>query len=74
MEYIPDPIELMDAHIERMSDEFDGEHCMCCGKSTVDFFPMSPAPDSPAVCEECATGNCGAVDNSAQQSNGAIGN
>jgi hypothetical protein len=62
MEHIPDPIEIMDAHIERMCDEFDEVHCMRCGKATEIFFPAYNAPDAPAVCEECAAGSIGRSD------------
>jgi DNA-directed RNA polymerase subunit RPC12/RpoP len=78
--YIPNPIEIMEAQIERMCDdplagrspefkrlvtyamlgdmflnEFDGVHCMRCGKATDNFFPLTSSPSSPAVCEECAS-------------------
>ena len=59
--YIPDPIELMDAKIERMCDEFDGVHCMGCGKVTDNFFPLTSSPFSPAVCEECAAAEMGSA-------------
>lgn len=62
MEYIPDPIEIMDDHIERMIDNFDEVHCMNCGKVTETFFPAYNAPDAPAVCEECAAGSSGMAD------------
>lgn len=52
--YIPDPIEIMDARIERMCDEIDGVHCMVCGKETDTFVPLTSHPAAPAVCEECA--------------------
>lgn len=61
MEYIPDPMEIMDARIERMCDEFDGVHCMSCGKVTENFVPAYNAPDAPAVCEECVAQERGSV-------------
>lgn len=50
---IPDPIELMEARIDRLMDDFDGS-CMACHKKTNDLVCMSPIGDGPAVCAECA--------------------
>lgn len=52
---IPDPIELMGAHIERLADKYVEGQCMECGK-VVDYelIGMSVTGDGPAVCEECA--------------------
>jgi len=54
--YIPDPIELLDARIERYTDEFIDEYtCMECRKKVdYDLYCMSPLGDGPAVCAECA--------------------
>lgn len=53
--YIPDPIELMDARIERLAQEYAEGICMSCGKEVdYDLYCMSPTGDGPAVCAECA--------------------
>ena len=55
-ETIPDPIELMEARIDRLADEYIDENtCMQC-KKKVDYelYCMSPMGDGPAVCAECA--------------------
>jgi hypothetical protein len=54
--HIPDPIELMEARIERLSEEFIDEHtCMGC-KKHVDYelYCMSPLGSGSALCAECA--------------------
>ena len=56
MEYIPDPIELMEARIDRLADKFIDEHtCMECGKK-VDYELICPSPigDGPGLCAECS--------------------
>ena len=56
MDYIPDPIELMENRIERLMDEYIDENtCMNC-KKKVDYelYCMSPIGDGPCVCAECA--------------------
>ena len=53
MTYIPGSLEILDSQIERMAEEFDGMHCMNCGKETKDFHPMYNHPAAPAVCQEC---------------------
>jgi len=51
---IPDPIEIMEAQIERMVDEYKEGHCMQCGKKVdYDLIPAYNSPTSPAVCYEC---------------------
>lgn len=53
---IPDPIELMEARIDRWAEHYVDEHtCMLCGKR-VDYTLLcaSPLGDGPAACEECA--------------------
>ena len=54
--YIPDPIELMESRIERLSAEFIDENtCMGCKKEVdYDLYCMSPTGDGPALCAECA--------------------
>lgn len=64
--YIPDPIEIMDAQIERMCDEFNNIHCMSCGKETDEFYPMYNHPAAPAVCGECAQYNRDDLQNDTQ--------
>ncbi len=56
MTYIPDPIELMEARIERLSDKYIDEYtCMACGKKVdYELYCMSPLGDGPALCAECA--------------------
>lgn len=51
--YITDPLEILESQIECMMDEFDGKHCMQCGKETEDFMPLHNHPASPAVCGDC---------------------
>ena len=50
---IPDPIELMEARIERHIDNYVEGVCMNCGKE-IDYEPYCLTPDGPAVCAECA--------------------
>lgn len=55
-ERIPDPIELINRRMERLSDEFIDEYtCMGCGKK-VNYELVCPSPtgDGPALCVECA--------------------
>lgn len=56
MNYIPDPIELLDSRIERLMDEYIDENtCMQCKKKVdYDLICMSPVGDGPALCAECA--------------------
>lgn len=53
--YIPDPIERMEAQIERMADEYEEGHCMACGKNVGEdnLIPATPSPATPVVCYEC---------------------
>lgn len=53
---IPDPIELMEARIERQIDNFVDEYtCMGCGKKVnYALICLSPIGDGPALCAECA--------------------
>lgn len=54
--HIPDPIELLEARIERHIDNYIDEYtCMGCGKK-VDYELVCPSPlgDGPALCAECA--------------------
>lgn len=54
--YIPDPVELLEARMERYMDEFIDEHtCMGCYKK-VDYELVCPSPigDGPALCAECS--------------------
>lgn len=54
--HIPDPIELMNSRIDRLSDNFVDEYtCMACGKKVnYELICMSPIGDGPAVCFECS--------------------
>ena len=53
--YIPDPLELMEARIDRLADEYVEGVCMNCGKEfNYEPYCMSPLGDGPAVCAECA--------------------
>ena len=56
MTYIPDLIELMEARIDRLVDEFIDEYtCMACKKKVdYDLYCLSPIGDGPALCAECA--------------------
>jgi len=53
---IPDPIEILEAQMERLSDEYIDENtCMGCGiKVDYDLICMSPIGYGPLVCAECA--------------------
>lgn len=53
--YIPDPIELMEARMDRLEDKFVDEYtCMECGKKVdYDLICFSPLGDGPSVCVEC---------------------
>ena len=51
--YIPDPIELMEASIDRLCEKFDEKHCMSCGIETDEFFPLNSTPTALAVCKKC---------------------
>ena len=55
MEYIPDPIELMESRIDRMMDRYIDEYtCMECGKKVgYELIQATPHPDAPGVCIEC---------------------
>jgi len=55
-EYIPDPIEIMNAKIDNMIHEYKEGCCMGCGKNVGEenLVLATPSPDSPAVCFECA--------------------
>ncbi len=56
MDYIKDPIELLNSRIEKLMGEYIDEYtCMQCNK-TVDYelYCVSPVGDGPAVCAECA--------------------
>lgn len=54
MEYIPDPVEIMESNIERMIGEYVEGHCMACDKKVdYELLPVSGAPDAPVVCFEC---------------------
>lgn len=61
MTYIPDPIELMESRIERLSESYIEGHCMICGKDVGEdnLLPYTAAPDSPAACSSC----CGSAKN-----------
>lgn len=52
--HIPDPVELMEARIERMVDSYEEGVCMGCGKK-VDYELVCPSPagDGPLLCAEC---------------------
>jgi hypothetical protein len=56
---IPDPIELMEARIERETDKIDanGYPCCKCGKrysiDDHDWVCMSPMGDGPLMCVSC---------------------
>ena len=54
--YIPDPTELLERSIERLTDDYvDESTCMICGKTVdYDLYCMSPLGDGPACCAECA--------------------
>jgi hypothetical protein len=56
MNYIPDPLELMQSRIERLEEMYvDESTCMECRKVVnYDLYCMSPLGDGPAVCAECA--------------------
>jgi len=53
--YIPDPIEQMEARIERNIDNYVEGCCMMCGKNVGEENLILPTPDpsSPAVCFDC---------------------
>jgi len=57
MEYIPDPLEIMDSNIERNIENYIEGHCMGCGKNVGEdnLVLATPSPDSPAVCFKCAS-------------------
>ena len=54
---IPDPIERMDARIERQMDKIVGDKIPCCGCGKLtpfsDCHPWGPMPDAPPVCGKC---------------------
>jgi len=54
MNYIPDPIEIMESNIERHIDNYVEGHCMECGRK-IDYEPIavSASPDAIVVCIEC---------------------
>lgn len=55
MDYIPDPIELLNSRQESLIDKFVDENtCMDCGKKVYyELLCPSPIGDGPAVCIEC---------------------
>jgi len=56
MEYIPDPVELLEGRIEKYMEDFVDEYtCMGCGKK-VDYELICPSliGNGPALCAECA--------------------
>jgi len=55
MTYIPDPIELMEARIDKMADEYIEGHCMICGENVGEgnLHPYTNSPDAPPACSEC---------------------
>lgn len=59
MDYIPDPIESIESHIEHMIEEyeFDGDmmNCAGCGLrfDLVDLYPTSGMPHAAFMCESC---------------------
>jgi len=55
MTYIPDPIEIMESRIDKMSDSYNEGHCMDCGKNVGEdnLIQATPDPCSPAVCFDC---------------------
>jgi hypothetical protein len=53
--YIPDPIELMEARIERLAENYKEGVCQGCGKKVgYALICMSPVGDGPALCAECS--------------------
>lgn len=52
----PDPVELMEARIERLEEAFiDDETCMgCYRKVDYELICLSPMGDGPALCATCA--------------------
>lgn len=59
MEYIPDPIELMNSRIEKMIEEYIPGHCMVCGLNVGEenLLPYTSRPDAPAACFKCCNPN-----------------
>ncbi len=58
VDYLPDPVEIMEQRIERECDKIDADGlypCAGCKKPTEldELFSVSPNPDAPAVCGEC---------------------
>ncbi len=53
---IPDPIEILEYRIDKLTDEYIYEYtCMNCKRKVYhDLVCMTPTGDGPAVCEECA--------------------
>jgi len=57
--YIPDPVEQMNARIERQINlvDADGNYpCYYCGAKVPvdDLITLSPDPDAPGMCIDCA--------------------
>lgn len=51
---IMDPIELMEARIERLNDDYVDENtCMQCKRKVDYLIYQSITGDGPAICEEC---------------------
>lgn len=58
MDYIPDPLEMLEDSMEREMDKIDENNtypCYLCGKrfDVDDMMPISGRPDSPLVCGNC---------------------
>ena len=53
--YIPDPIERMQANIDRLSDSYVEGCCMICGENVGEdnLLPYTSSPDAPPACSEC---------------------
>ena len=54
-DYIPDPVELLEARQERLIDRFvDINTCMECGQSYgYEMVTANARPDAPLVCQDC---------------------
>ena len=56
--YILDPIELLEASMERQIDLIDKDDnypCCLCGKkeNVFEMMPYTAAPNSPLICNKC---------------------
>lgn len=53
-DYIPDPVERMEARIDRWASEYKEGHCQGCGKNVgEDCLDCGPLGDGPALCFDC---------------------